>query len=149
VVAEEVRRLADSSATAAEDVTKTVEFIRRQVREVSVTMELGSSKVVGIESVALAAATPLDETVTAVQDVHTAAAAVAREAALNQKVVDDLGRKTVEVSQTAADHASASEEVTAAAEEQSASTEEMAAAAGDLLHASNRLTTLMLEFKTG
>jgi methyl-accepting chemotaxis protein len=149
VVAEEVRRLADSSATAAEDVTKTVEFIRRQVREVSVTMELGSAKVVGIESVALAAATALDEIVTAVQDVHTAAAAVAREAALNQKVVDDLGRKTVEVSQTAADHASASEEVTAAAEEQSASTEEMAAAAGDLLHASNRLTTLMLEFKTG
>ena len=34
VVAEEVRRLADSSARAAEDVTKTVEFIRRQVREV-------------------------------------------------------------------------------------------------------------------
>ena len=49
VVAEEVRRLADSSATAAEDVAKTVQFIRNQVREVSHTMEVGSAKVQGIE----------------------------------------------------------------------------------------------------
>ena len=49
VVAEEVRRLADSSATAAEDVAKTVQFIRNQVREVSHTMEAGSAKVQGIE----------------------------------------------------------------------------------------------------
>ncbi len=148
VVAEEVRRLADSSARAAEDVTKTVEFIRRQVREVSATMELGSSKVAGIENVAHAAANALEEITLAVQDVYTAATEVAREADDNRLVVDELGRKTVEVSQAASEHASASEEVTAAAEEQSASTEEMAASAGDLLHGANRLTALMQEFRT-
>ena len=148
VVAEEVRRLADSSARAAEDVTKTVEFIRRQVREVSSTMEVGSSKVAGIESVATAAAYALEEITMAVQEVHTAATEVAREADANRQIVDELGRKTVEVSQAAGEHASASEEVTAAAEEQSASTEEMAASAGELLQGATRLTALMQEFRT-
>ncbi|MEO8226559.1 MAG: HAMP domain-containing methyl-accepting chemotaxis protein [Gemmatimonadota bacterium] len=148
VVAEEVRRLADSSARAAEDVTKTVEFIRRQVREVSATMAVGSSKVAGIENVANAAANALEEIAHAVADVHAAATDVAREAGANSQVVDELGRKTVDVSQAAGEHASASEEVTAAAEEQSASTEEMAASAGELLQGATRLTTLMQEFRT-
>ncbi|HET8650787.1 MAG TPA: HAMP domain-containing methyl-accepting chemotaxis protein [Gemmatimonadales bacterium] len=148
VVAEEVRRLADSSARAAEDVTKTVEFIHRQVREVSVTMERGSAKVSGIEAVAQGAAGALEEIAGAVHAVNSAASEVLQEAEQNVAVVDQLGTKTGEVSGAAGEHASASEEVTAAAEEQSASTEEMAAAAADLLQGATRLTTLMQEFKT-
>jgi methyl-accepting chemotaxis protein len=148
VVAEEVRRLADSSARAAEDVTKTVEFIRRQVREVSGTMEIGSAKVAGIESVASAAAGALEEIAKAVEDVHEAAAAVASEAEQHRGIVDELGRRTVQVAQTANEHAAASEEVTAAAEEQSASTEQMAAAAGELLQGAQRLTAAVQDLKT-
>jgi methyl-accepting chemotaxis protein len=148
VVAEEVRRLADSSATAAEEVTKTVETIRRQVREVSATMEHGSAKVSGIESVAQAAAYALEEIGNATQAVHGATTTVAGEAEQNRRTVDQVAQKTVEVSQSATEHASASEEVTAAAEEQSASTEEMAASAGELLQAANRLTGLMQQFRT-
>jgi methyl-accepting chemotaxis protein len=148
VVAEEVRRLADSSARAAEDVAKTVQQIRKQVRGVSETMEAGSAKVQGIETVALAAARALEEISTAVEEVHTAAEDVSREAEANRHIVEQLGLRTQEVSQAASEHASASEEVTAAAEEQSASTEEMAAAAGDLLQGATRLTALMQEFKT-
>jgi methyl-accepting chemotaxis protein len=148
VVAEEVRRLADSSSTAAEDVAKTVQFIRKQVRDVSRTMETGSAKVQGIEAVATAAARALEEISTVVEEVHNAAEAVEREAVANQQIVEQLGQRTQEVSQAAAEHASASEQVTAAAEEQSASTEEMAASAGELLQGATRLTTLMQEFKT-
>jgi len=148
VVAEEVRRLADSSATAAEDVAKTVKHIRNQVQQVAGTMQAGSSKVHGIEGVAVAAARALEEISRAVGEVHDAAEAVAREVAANQAIVEQLGQRTREVSQSAGEHASASEEVTAAAEEQTASTEEMAAAAGDLLQGATRLTTLMQEFKT-
>ncbi|MBA3658447.1 MAG: methyl-accepting chemotaxis protein, partial [Gemmatimonadales bacterium] len=61
VVAEEVRRLADSSASAAEDVAKTVQVIRTQVRDVSATMSRGSARVEGIEQVAVAAARALEE----------------------------------------------------------------------------------------
>ncbi len=148
VVAEEVRRLADSSATAAEDVAKTVQFIRNQVREVSHTMETGSAKVQGIETVAAAAASALEQISSAVGEVHGAAAEVEREAVANRRIVEELGVRTQEVSQAASEHASASEQVTAAAEEQSASTEEMASSAGDLLQGATRLTALMQEFKT-
>ncbi|HEU4474744.1 MAG TPA: HAMP domain-containing methyl-accepting chemotaxis protein [Gemmatimonadales bacterium] len=148
VVAEEVRRLADSSATAAEDVAKTVQFIRNQVREVSHTMETGSAKVQGIETVAAAAASALEQISSAVSEVHGAAAEVEREAVANRRIVEELGVRTQEVSQAASEHASASEQVTAAAEEQSASTEEMASSAGDLLQGATRLTALMQEFKT-
>ncbi len=148
VVAEEVRRLADSSAAAAEDVAKTVEFIRTQVRNVSATMEDGSARVSGVEDVASAAARGLQEIAGTIEEVSAAAAVVAREAADNRRIVDDLGRTTTAASHTATEHASMSEEVSAAAEEQSASTEEMASAAADLLQRANRLSGLMAEFRT-
>jgi methyl-accepting chemotaxis protein len=148
VVAEEVRRLADSSATAAEDVAKTVQFIRNQVREVSHTMEAGSAKVQGIEEVAAAAARALEQISGAVREVHEAAGEVEQEAVANRRIVEELGVRTQEVSQAATEHASASEQVTAAAEQQSASTEEMASSAGDLLQGATRLTSLMQQFKT-
>jgi methyl-accepting chemotaxis protein len=148
VVAEEVRLLADSSATAAADVANTVQFIRNQVREVSHTMEAGSAKVQGIETVAAAAARALEQISSAVGEVHGAAGEVEREAVANRRIVEELGLRTQEVSQAASEHASASEQVTAAAEEQSASTEEMASSAGDLLQGATRLTSLMQEFKT-
>lgn len=148
VVAEEVRRLADSSASAAEDVAKTVQFIRGQVREVSTTMDAGSARVQGIELVAKAAARALEEIAAAVQQVHTAAGEVVREAEANRTIVAELGERTQEVSQAASEHASASEQVTAAAEQQTASTQEMAASAGDLLQGATRLTALMQDFKT-
>jgi methyl-accepting chemotaxis protein len=148
VVAEEVRRLADSSSSAAEEVAKTVQFIRKQVREVSETMDVGSARVQGIEVVATAAARALEDIATAVHEVHTAAGEVVREAAANRRIVAQLGERTQEVSHAASEHASASEQVTAAAEEQTASTEEMAASAGDLLQGATRLTALMQDFKT-
>jgi methyl-accepting chemotaxis protein len=148
VVAEEVRRLADYSATAAADVANTVQFIRNQVREVSHTMEAGSTKVQGIETVAAAAARALEQISSAVGEVHGAVGEVEREAVANRRIVEELGLRTQEVSQAASEHASASEQATAAAEEQSASTEEMAASAGDLLLGATRLTSLMQEFKT-
>ena len=148
VVAEEVRRLADSSATAAEEVAKTVLFIKKQVREVSGTMDVGSAKVHGIEAVATGAARALEDIAAAVREVHAAAAEVVKEAEANRSIVAQLGERTQEVSQAASEHASASEQVTAAAQEQTASTQEMAAAAGDLLQGATRLTALMQDFRT-
>jgi methyl-accepting chemotaxis protein len=148
VVAEEVRRLADSSSSAAEEVAKTVQFIRKQVREVGGTMDVGSARVQGIEVVATGAARALEDIAAAVHEVHAAAGEVVRQAEANRQIVTQLGERTQEVSQAASEHASASEQVTAAAEEQTASTEEMAASAGDLLQGATRLTALMQDFKT-
>jgi methyl-accepting chemotaxis protein len=148
VVAEEVRHLADSSSKAAEDVTKTVEFIRNQIRQVTATMEVGTTKVGGIESVAQGAATGLQEIGRAVEEVQAAAVVVAREAEQNRSVVDQLAERTNQAAQSAAEHASSSQEVAAAAEEQSASTEDMAASASELLEGATRLSKLVTGFRT-
>lgn len=148
VVAEEVRNLADSSARAAEDVTKTVQVLLAQVRETSTTMEVGSGKVEGIEHVAEAAARGLEEIAMAVKEIQMAAAQVEQEATLNRTIVDELTTTTTQAAQAASEHASSSESVTAAAEEQNAATEEMAAAASELLSGANRLTALVTDFKT-
>jgi methyl-accepting chemotaxis protein len=148
VVAEEVRQLADSSARAAEDVTKTVEVLRARIREAAESMTAGTGKVSGIEAVAQAVVEGLDAIGGAIGEVQEAATALSRQAKENRDVVGELAERTVRVSRAAAEHASSSEEVSAAAEEQSASTEDMAASAGALLDASTRLTRLVTGFKT-
>jgi len=148
VVAEEVRNLADSSARAAEEVTKTVQILLNQVRETSTTMEVGSGKVEGIEHVAEAAARGLQEIALAVKEIQSAAAQVEEEATLNRTIVDELTTTTSQAATAASEHATSSESVTAAAEQQNAATEEMAAAASELLAGANRLTALVADFRT-
>jgi len=147
VVAEEVRRLADSSAVAAEEVARSVTQVQVRMREVAGTMDAGSAKVSGVEAVAIAAARALEEIIGTVASVRSAAGAVAGQARHSEAIVQELGERTSEAGAAATDNAAASEQVTAAAEEQSASTEEMAAAAADLLQASNRLGALVAEFQ--
>jgi methyl-accepting chemotaxis protein len=147
VVADEVRRLADSSAHAAEEVERSVAQVQERMRTVAATMDLGSSKVSGVEAVAEAAARALEEIIATVGSVRTAAAAVADQARQSEAIVGELGTRTADAGLAANDNAAASEQVTAAAEEQSASTEEMAAAAAELLQASNRLGALVAEFR--
>lgn len=148
VVAEEVRQLADSSAKAAAEVTKSVEFIRTQVRQVAETMRLGTTKVAGIETVAQAVVQGLDAIGTAIGEVQASATGLAHQAEANREVVSELAERTTLVARAADEHASSSEQVSAAAEEQSASTEDMAASASSLLDASTRLTKLVGGFRT-
>ena len=148
VVADEVRGLADSSARAAEDVTKTVKTIRNKVRDVATTMEAGNRKVSGIEGVASAAATGLDAISKSIAEVEAAAVTFRDQAEKTKDVAGHVIQKTAQVAMAANEHASSSEEVTAAAEEQSASTEEMASSASELLQGAQRLTQLVGEFRT-
>jgi len=148
VVADEVRNLADSSARAAEDVTKTIKTIRNKVRDVAETMTSGTRKVSGIEGVASAAAGGLDAISKTIEQVEAAATQFRDQAERTRDVATQVTQKTAQVAMAANEHASSSQEVTAAAEEQSASTEEMASAASELLQGATRLTQLVGEFKT-
>ena len=148
VVADEVRGLADSSARAAEDVTKTVKTIRAKVRDVAETMQAGTRKVSGIEGVASAAASGLEAIGQTVSQIEAAATIFKAAAEKTREVADLVTKKTAQVAMAANEHASSSQEVTAAAEEQSASTEEMASSASELLQGAQRLTQLVGEFKT-
>src|SRR5437762_751168 len=147
VVAEEVRQLADESARAAEEVTRTTGLIREHMDEVTATMAVGQAKVRGIESVAEGAARGLTEIVAAVEQVEQAAARVTHAAQENRGVTEQLGAQAQQVVNRAVSHASSAEQVTAATEQQGASTQEMAAAAGELLQAAEKLRGVVRGFR--
>ena len=147
VVAEEVRQLADSSAQAADQVTDSVQAIRRQTSEVASTMVAGRSKVGRLGTVATGAARALEEIVKGVQEIEQAAQQVTTEAVANLQAAREVGTVLRGVAAAAGQHAASAEEVTAAAEEQGASTEEMAAQANQLTQFAERLKKLAEGFK--
>lgn len=147
VVADEVRKLADQSARAAEEVALTVREIRKEIRSVVATMEKGTYKVAGVEKVSKGAETAFDEIIAAVNQVREAAASVAQVARENMSAVASVEETVRTVGATTEMHAASAEQVSAAAQEQSASTEEMSAAAAQLLEAAERLKELVSGFK--
>lgn len=147
VVAEEVRKLADGSARAADEVASTVKFIQKQIGKVVETMSLGSAKVTGVEEMSKGAETAFEDIVAAVAEVREAAASVAGAASENQRAVVGVEKTVRQVGQTAESHAASAQQVSAAAEEQSAATEEMSAASVELLQVAEKLKELVSGFR--
>ncbi len=147
VVAEEVRQLADESARAAEEVTRTTALVREQMEEVTATMAAGQAKVRGIETVAEGAARALGEIGAAIEQVEQAATRVRFAAQAQRETGDRLQHQAGEVGHRATAHAASAQQVTAAAREQGASIEEMAAAAAALLGAAEKLRGLVRGFR--
>jgi methyl-accepting chemotaxis protein len=90
VVAEEVRQLADESARAAEEVTRTTAAIRKQMDGMTTVMADGQNRVRGIEAVAEGAATALGEIANAVSQVEQAAGRVTAVAQQNREIAEEL-----------------------------------------------------------
>jgi methyl-accepting chemotaxis protein len=147
VVAEEVRKLADGSARAADEVAATVQHIRKQIESVVTTMEVGSGKVADVEHASLGAERAFEDIVEAVAGVREAAAVVAGAAKDNQRAVHSVEEAVHTVGATAESHAASAQEVSAAAEEQSAATQEMSAASVELLTAAEKLKQLVSGFR--
>jgi methyl-accepting chemotaxis protein len=147
VVAEEVRKLADGSARAADEVATTVQHIRRQIESVVKTMEVGSGKVADVEQASIGAERAFEDIVEAVAEVREAAAVVAAAADDNKRAVHSVEEAVHTVGVTAESHAASAQEVSAAAEEQSAATQEMSAASVELLTAAEKLKDLVSGFK--
>src|SRR5690606_4095975 len=147
VVAEGVRKLADGSAKAADEVAGTVRRIRKQIQDVVAAMEAGSTMVAGVEEESKGAERAFEEIIEAVAQVGEAAARVAAVAEESMGVLETIEQTVERVGATAEAHAASAEEVSAAAEEQFAATEEMSAASVELLHAAERLKELVSGFK--
>jgi methyl-accepting chemotaxis protein len=147
VVAEEVRKLADGSARAADEVATTVMQIRRQIESVVKTMEVGSSRVSDVEHASKGAERAFEDIVEAVAEVREAATVVAAAADDNQRAVHSVEQAVHNVGATAESHAASAQEVSAAAEQQSAATQEMSAASVELLTAAEKLKQLVSGFK--
>jgi len=148
IVAEEVRQLADSSSTAAEQVTTTVKRIRDQVAALADTMAVSRARVGVLDPVSHGLAEALASIGQAVAEIENESKLMTEQATAH---LGAMGRILVSLraaSETARVHAQSSEEVAAAAEQQGASTEEMAAQAGELSSAAARLRSLVRSFRS-
>ncbi|HET7274111.1 MAG TPA: methyl-accepting chemotaxis protein [Longimicrobiaceae bacterium] len=148
VVADEVRKLAEGSANAADEVAETVHEIRSKIRSTVQTMERGSATVAGVEKVSRDADTALEQIMSSIGEIRGASQKVAEAVGGNQEAARGVDLALQDVSGTAESHAASAEEVSAAAEQQSAATEEMSAASSQLLLAAERMRELVSGWNT-
>lgn len=148
VVADEVRKLADGSARAADEIEDAVGRIRTRIEAAASTMARGVSHVAGVEGVSREAEIAFEDILSAVGTVGSAATAVDGAAEENRKAVVSVEENVRAVGATAESHAASAQQVSAAAEQQSAATEELSAASVELLHAAERLKELVSGFRT-
>jgi methyl-accepting chemotaxis protein len=148
VVASEVRKLADQTQAAADDVVKMTETVTTRVAATSKAMEQGVIQVGEIERVSRELDTALSTILAAAEKTRTAAAGVTTAATENARAVDSAAANLGLVARTAESHATAAMEVSASTEEQSAACEQMSMASTQLFHGSHVLRDLVGELKT-
>ncbi|MDT5029617.1 MAG: methyl-accepting chemotaxis protein [Micromonosporaceae bacterium] len=148
VVASEVRKLADQTQAAADDVVKMTETVTMRVAATSKAMEQGVIQVGEIERVSRELDAALSTILAAAEKTRTAAAGVTTAATENARAVDSAAANLGLVARTAESHATAAMEVSASTEEQSAACEQMSMASTQLFHGSHVLRDLVGELKT-
>jgi methyl-accepting chemotaxis protein len=149
VVADEVRKLAEESRSAANQITGLIKDIQQGTKQAVTTMEQGT-KTVG------EGAKTIGETVTAINQIVKAAADVATmvqeiaAAAQEQSAsVEEVTASIEDLSAISEESAAGTQETSAAAEEQSASMDQLVNAAQDLARLSNELQTEVAKFNIG
>jgi methyl-accepting chemotaxis protein len=148
VVAGEVRKLADQTQAAADDVVKMTESVTTRVLATSKAMEQGVAQVGEIEAVSRELDSALSTILAAAERTRAAAATVTTAATENARAVDSAAANLGLVARTAESHATAAMQVSASTEEQSAACEQMSMASTQLFHGSHVLRDLVGELKT-
>lgn len=147
VVADEVRKLAEGSAKAAEQISSLIKQIQKETQEAVHAMEAGSKEVTEGRDVVQKAGEALGEIVKAVENtasmVEQISAATEQMAAGTKQVVKSVD----DIASTAEEAASATEEASASTEEMTASMEEMTASAQELAQMAIELRRLVGKFK--
>ena len=147
VVAEEVRRLAEQSARAANEVSATVREMRERVASTTKAFSHGVSGLGDVDSVSRTAAAALDAVESAVSGVSEVAASVGTAAASHESAVTQLVQRISAAAEQAETQVAASEQAAAAAEQTASSAEEVAATAQALAANAARLEALVAGFK--
>jgi methyl-accepting chemotaxis protein len=148
VVADEIRKLADQSRAAADDVVGLTESVTSRVGRTYSTMERGERQVGELERVSREIDEALASITAAAERTTRAAESVARTADDNVRVVQHATDGLAAVARTAEGHAATAMQVSASTEEQSAACEQMTTASTQLLHGSTHLRNLVGELRT-
>lgn len=148
VVADEIRKLADQSRSAADDVVELTGSVTSRVARTYATMERGETQVTELERVSRDMDEALEAILAAAERTRIAADVVARTADDNVRVVQSANESLNAVARTAEGHAATAMQVSASSEEQSAACEQMSAASVLLVRGSTHLRKLVGELKT-
>jgi methyl-accepting chemotaxis protein len=147
VVAQEVRALAEQSASAAHEVTENVKRLRTRLASASSAVDAGNRRLRDVETVAEAVGGALSRIEHAVAQVEGAAARVNGAVDTNRQSLATVQKSLMSARDTADGHAAAAEEVAASTEETAAAAEEVSATAEMLQTASMRVRGMVGEFK--
>ncbi|HUQ46217.1 MAG TPA: methyl-accepting chemotaxis protein [Gemmatimonadaceae bacterium] len=147
VVAEEVRKLAEESGRAANQVTANVGRIREGVMGTSRAVESGTTQMRDVTKIADAARQALAHIQAAVERVEEASSRVSEAVSGNASAIASVEEAIAKAGDTAQSHAASAEEVAAATEETSASVEELEATSNMLNDSARRVRERVLEFR--
>jgi methyl-accepting chemotaxis protein len=148
VVAEEVRKLAEESGRAADEVNAIVIAMRARIAGTAKAFSQGIHELGDVGSVSRAAVSALEAVDDAVSGVNQVATSVSAAAASHASAVSQLVESLTAAGAQAQTQASSSQEAAAAAQQTAASAEQVAATAQQLATNASRLETLVVGFKT-
>jgi len=148
VVAEEVRKLAEESGRAADEVNGIVLAMRSRIAGTAKAFSQGIHELGDVGSVSRAAVAALGAVDDAVSGVNQVATSVSAAAASHAGAVAQLVASLTAAGAQAETQASSSQQAAAAAEETAATAEQVAATAQQLSTNASRLETLVVGFKT-
>ncbi len=148
VVAQEVRTLAEQSASAAHEVTDNVKRIRSRLASASQSVEAGATRLRDVGGVASDVSVALSRIEHVVERVETSTGRVVSAVQANRASLGGVQQSLTSARDTSEGHAAAAQEVAASTEETSASAEEVSATAEMLQTASVRLRSLVSGFRT-
>ena len=147
VVAEEVRKLAEESGRAADEVNAIVLAMRERIAGTAKAFSQGVTELGDVGSVSRAAVAALDAVEGAVTGVNEVASSVSAAAVSHTSAVSALVSTLSAAGHQADAQASTSQEAAAAAQETAASAEQVAATAQQLASNAARLEALVVGFK--
>jgi methyl-accepting chemotaxis protein len=143
VVADEVRKLAEQSQKAADDIVQMTGVVTSRVTTSARAMEASAGRVGEIERVSRDIDGALRVITDAAERTRIAAVGVTGAAEANSSAVVSAATSLESIAKTAEGHAAAAEQVNASTQEQSAACEQMTSASNVLLHGSTQLRELV------
>ncbi len=149
VVADEVRKLAEESRNAANQITSLIKEVQLGTKQAVDSMEQGTRTVGEGAKTIEDAVSAINKIVTAAGEVATMVQEIAAAAQEQSASVEEVAASVEDVSAISEESASGTEEVSAAAEEQAASMDQMVNAAQELAKLSNELQAEVSKFNLG
>jgi methyl-accepting chemotaxis protein len=147
VVADEVRRLAESSAKSSEEIDTKLKQIQEDAQIVVEDIETSATEVNQGKLVIESSLKSLDEIATQIRGISDNVKRLSDSAQEEVTKVKVVSTNAAEIAAVAEENASATEEASAAVEQQTAQTQEIAASANQMSELSEQLQKLISKFK--